>query len=209
MFDRDDDNEKDDFFSAEELPEEEVPVKEPKAPGLQPDDPNYWEQEESEWRPLVRRRRRYWIWLAGAALVVALLTGFYLRYFSPYVTEAVQYGYIESVEHRGTVFKTYEGVLIPYRELMDTTRVYSRDFVFTAADKHVAKELKRMEMRHIPVRVEYKRYHAVVPWRGASTVIVTRVDSADASRILPPEFAPRPSAGSVVAGTPREEEDPE
>ena len=73
----------------------------------------------------------------------------------------------------------------------DTTRIYSRDFIFTASDFEVAKRLKQAQLGGYPVRVEYRRYHATVPWRGSSKTVVTAVDSVDASTILPPEFAPR------------------
>lgn len=197
MFSNPEENEREDYFNDESLPEE--PKKEPKKPELQPDDPKYWEQEESEWKPIHPRRRRVWLWLVAFGLGLGLCIGFYLRYFSPYITEAVQYGYIEGIEYRGTLFHTYEGVMIPYRELMDTTRIYSRDFIFTAADKDVAIALKNAEKTHRPVRVEYERYHATLPWRGSSKIIVTKVDTVDARRILPPEFAPRRYGDDVSA----------
>ncbi len=182
------DDEKEDFFDSD-APEE--PQK-PKEPLPDPEDPAYWEREESPWEHLKPRRvKSVWWWLGGAFVVVALLLAIWLRYFSPYVEEAVQYGYVEHIEKRGTVFKTFEGVLIPYKELMDTTRLYQRDFMFTAADGKIGAQLRRMQDSGTPVKVEYKMYHATVPWRGASRVIVTAVDTADASRILPPEFAPR------------------
>ena len=97
-------------------------------------------------------------------------------------------GYVESIERRGTVFKTYEGVLLPYKELLDTTRVYRRDFIFTAADEKGAVALKRAMYLGRPVRVSYKQYHAIVPWRGSSKIVVTAVDSVDPNTILPPEY---------------------
>ena len=73
---------------------------------------------------------------------------------------------------------------------MDTTRSYGGDFVFTCADGDVAVKLRRMQYANLPVRVVYRRYHAPLPWRGDSRIIVERVDSVDPSRILPPEFTP-------------------
>lgn len=187
-FSRDTDSDRDtDFFEDNIKPE---PPKAPKTPVPGPDDPSYWESEESEWDHLKPRRR--WIiaaWSAGIILIIALITAFYLRFFSPYVEDAVEYGYIEHLERKGTIFKTYEGVMIPYRELHDTTRVYQRDFIFTARPE-VAADLKRFELSHRPVRVGYIRYHATLPWRGSSKIVVTEVDSVDPSTILPPEFRP-------------------
>lgn len=169
--------------------------KEPKQPEPSPDNPSYWEKEESKWEHLrPTRRRAVWMWLGGSLLIIILLIAFWMRYFSPYVDDAVEYGYIEHIEKRGSIFKTYEGVLIRYKELHDTTRLYTRDFVFTASDADVATNLKRMEIAHKPVRVSYRRYHATLPWRGASKIIVTAVDSVDPRSILPPEYSGTPDA---------------
>lgn len=185
---KDDDSQ--DFFDG---PDIEVPDKDALQPQYSPDDPKYWEQDESPWDHLMPRRKRVptWVWLVLALVVVLLCVGGYLRYFAPCVEEASQYGYVDQVEIRGTIFKTYEGVLIPYKEITDTTRIYSRDFVFSATSRPLFEQLQGMQRSGIPVRVEYKRYHATLPWRGASRIVVTRVDTADADKILPPEFAPR------------------
>ncbi len=186
--DEDEDDGHKDYFEDDIRTEVPKPVKEPTLP---PDDPGYWEREEGEWDHLRPRRRLVLLAvLVALLLVVGLITGFYLRFFSPYIDEAVEYGYIEHVERRGTIFHTYEGVMIPYRELHDTTRVYRRDFIFSA-DAHTAKRLKMFELRHQPVMVSYKQYHATLPWRGASKIVITAVDSVDATRILPPEFRPQ------------------
>lgn len=182
-------DDKEDFFD-QEIVKPEKPVKQPE---LQPENPDYWEQPESEFEHLIPidiRHRSLWKWyLAGAVVLIGVIVFIYLRYFSPYVEESVQYGYVENIEHRGTVFKTYEGVMLPYKNIMDTTRVYREDFVFTA-DPKVAATLRRMQFANQPVRVEYKKYHATLPWRGESKVVVVKVDSVSHSQILPPEYRP-------------------
>ena len=187
--DRDDEEREDnDYFdSADPAPEEE---KKPKPEKINPEDPRYWEKDD-RWSHLKpRRRARFYLWLVLAAVCAGAIVTIYLRYFSPYIEDATQYGYVENIEKRGMLFKTFEGTLIPYKELMDTTRVYHRDFIFTAADVKVATELKRAELDHRPVRVEYKRYFGTLPWRGASQIIITKVDSVNPRNILPPEFCP-------------------
>lgn len=180
--------EKNDFFDGPDIPEA---PKEPKKPSYTPEDPDYWDNDDNEWEHLrPRKKTTLWIWLGCAVLGIALLATCWLRYFSPYVEDATQYGYVEHIEKRGTVFKTYEGILLPYKELHDTTRLYTRDFIFTAADKKVAAKLYRAQTEGRPVRVEYKSYHATLPWRGSSKIIITAVDSVKTSTILPPEFAP-------------------
>ena len=177
-----------DYFDDPDPDEEEEKPKKPRQPKYREDDPRYWERE-SQWEHLKpRRRTRFYLWLTLAGVAAAAVVAIYIRYFSPYIEGATQYGYVEGIEHRGMVFKTYEGVLIPYKELMDTTRIYHRDFIFTADDVKIATELKRAMLARRPVRVEYKRYFGTLPWRGSSQIIITRVDSVDPRRILPPEF---------------------
>lgn len=184
----DKDFEKDDFFGGRDIQE---PEKEPKKPVLKPDDPKYWDEPESEWEHLHPKRRwELWGWVAVAGIVIGVAIGVYLRYFSPYIDEATQVGYVEKIEKKGDVLKTYEGVILPYKELEDTTRIYERDFVFSVSDPHVASILKRVMFANRPVRVEYKVYHGRLPWRGDSKILVTGADTVSRSKILPPEFAP-------------------
>ena len=184
------DEDKDVFDNDRE--EEEPTVAEEKKPHFKPEEPEYWEQEESEWDHLKPRSRApFWLWIVGVAVIIGLIIGCWIRYFSPYVEDATQFGYVENIEKRGTIFKTYEGTLIPYRELMDTTRVYSRDFIFSVDDNQTAATLKQALYDARPIRISYKKYHATLPWRGASKIIVTSADTVNPSQILPPEFAPR------------------
>lgn len=188
LFDNED-KEKNDFFDS--TPQDEVKEKEEKKPSYKSDDPKYWEEEESEFEHLKPRSK--WpliLWSTIVIVVVGLGLACWLRYFSPYVDEATQFGYVENVERRGSIFKTYEGVLIPYKELMDTTRIYSRDFVFSVKDEKTAVILKKAMLNAKPVRVDYKKYHASVPWRGSSKILVVGADTVDPKKILPPEFAP-------------------
>lgn len=184
----DEEEDKNDYFDS--IPEE-VPTP-PKKPSYKPEDPDYWDEEESEWEHLKPHPSSpIWLWLIGGVAVMGLVIACWLRYFSPYIDDATQYGYVEHIEKRGTLFKTFEGVMIPYKELMDTTRIYNRDFIFSAADEKVATALKKAQFAGRPVRIGYKQYHASVPWRGSSKIVVTKVDSVDPSTILPPEFAPK------------------
>lgn len=172
--------------------EDDGKEQEEKKPRYTPEQPEYWEQEESEWEHLKPRTRvPMWVWILGVAVILGLVAGCWIRFFSPHIEDATQYGYVENIEKRGMIFKTYEGTLIPYKELMDTTRIYNRDFVFSVDDPATATTLKEALYSNKPVRVGYKKYYATVPWRGASKIVVTSADTVDRSRILPPEFAPR------------------
>ena len=181
---------KDDFFDNENTSAQPAP-KEEKKPNYKPDDPDYWE-EESEWEHLKPHSSvPVWVWIAGAAIVIGLIIGCWIRYFSPYVEDATQVGYVENIEKRGVIFKTYEGTLIPYKELMDTTRIYNRDFIFSVDNDKAAAILKQAMIDARPIRIGYKKYHATVPWRGANKIVVTSADTVNPDKILPPEFAPR------------------
>lgn len=183
------DDSKEDFFDGPAIPEVK---KEPKGPVYTPDDPRYWEQPESEFEHLKPSNRwKLWGWVAGAGILLGIVLTIYFRWFSPYVEEATQYGYVENIERRGTVFNTYEGTILPYRELMDTTRSYTRDFIFSCPDPKVAVRLRQLQYANLPARVVYKRYHGALPWRGDSKIIIVRADTADPAKILPPEFAPK------------------
>ncbi|MCM1376948.1 MAG: hypothetical protein NC097_04840 [Clostridium sp.] len=188
MFDPDRESDKEDYFNS---PAPEQKPKPPKQPEFKPDDPRYWDADETEWEHLKPRRRgRFYMWLILAGLVLGLVITIWLKWFSPAEEDASLAGYVEKISSKGMFFKTYEGTILPYREIMDTTRVYREDFKFTAENESVAIALKHMESRGYPVRVFYKVYRGVLPWRGDSKIIVTRVDSVDARKILPPEFRP-------------------
>ena len=181
-------DDKNDYFDGTDIPEEPVKPKDPKKPALKPDDPLYWYEDEPEFEHLKPKdSRRIWWIIALAGLLTGLLVSGYLYWFTPEAEDAVQFGYVEEIEHRGLVFKTYEGVLLPYKNIMDTTRVYDGDFKFSTKDTPSAVMLRRMQYANHPVRVVYRRYRTTLPWRGDTRYIITSVDSVDPSKILPPD----------------------
>lgn len=185
MFDNQDDDNHNDYFDGPDIPDTPKPEKKPK---LKPDDPRYWDEDESEWEHLrIRNKTKFSLIVAGAVLVAVLIFVAYNRYFNPQIVEATQYGYVDNIEKRGSVFKTYEGSLIVYKDIMDTARVYSRDFIFSATDD-AGQMLRQWQHSCKPVRVEYKVYKTVVPWRGESKIVVTKVDTVSRDSILPPEY---------------------
>ena len=174
-----------DNFDGEDLPE----TRKEKRLRYRDDDPRYWEEEDEhgEWdhlRPLLRWK----LWfIVGSIVVVILLVSFvYIHWFRPYATGGVQYGYVADVQEKGSVFKTYEGYMLPYRNLMDTVRPYGKDFVFSAINDKVAADMHRAASARKPVRVEYIEYSASLPWRGDSKFIVTSVAEINPEYILPP-----------------------
>ncbi len=187
-FNEDNDN---DYFEEEYVPEEPKKPKEPKKPALKPEDPRYWDEPEPEFEHLrPERPTRIWLWVALCGVIVGLLYAGWLYVVSPAATNAVTYGYIEQIEDRGALFKTYEGILLPYKNLMDTTRVYEGDFVFSTVNDTTAVFLRKMQGSNLPVRVEYRRYRTAMPWRGETRCLVIKADSVNPSLILPPDRQP-------------------
>lgn len=182
-----DESDKNDFFENSEVTEQ---PKEPKKPKLTPDNPDYWEQPEDEFdhlRPSPRVRVRFWFWVAVSAVIIGVIWACYIRYFKAYISDATQYGYVEQIYRHGNMIHTYEGVILPYKNLMDTTRVYDGDFVFSTSKADIAARLKEMQFANKPVRVSYDVYHSTLPWRGKSKIVVTAVDSVNPRDILPPK----------------------
>ena len=97
----------------------------------------------------------------------------------------IQYGYVETIARRGDVFKTFEGIIIPYKSIADTIKPYEGDIIFSTKDDHVAATLRRLQLANLPARVELARYHAPVPWRGESRIIIVKADTADVTKIYP------------------------
>ncbi|MDE6272410.1 MAG: hypothetical protein K2M31_05325 [Muribaculaceae bacterium] len=178
-----DDNEEEDYFNT---PHQEPKPKEPKPKEPGPDEPQYYDGED-EWEHLRPARNSWKLW--GGLIILGVLLGLgyalWLRYFSPYEEEVIQYGYIERTSKRGFIFKTIEGVFLPYKALNDTVEPYPGDLLITAKNDHVAAELKKLEFGNLPARIVLERYRATVPWRGESVWVVVEADTADVTKIYP------------------------
>lgn len=184
------DEEGDDFFDNDPDPEQEpVEATKPKQVKLDPEDPDYWMDDESDFDHIMPKPRKAWIWwTAGAVTLLGILVGLWVWFFTPYTDGAVKYGYLKSMERRGTFVKTFEGVLIPYRELGDSTPTYFEEIRFSVDGDSLAAHMKGMMLNCIPVRLEYEKYHTPLFWKGAETMVIVKADTADANKILPPEY---------------------
>lgn len=183
LFDNTEDDDKEDLYDGFE-PEQPAP---PKPEPLRPDDPRYWDRDPSRWEHLTPSRpKRLLIYAIGAVMGVLVLWLGWQLIFGVQVDDAVQYGYIDHIERRGMVFKTYEGTLLPYKNLHDTTRAYDGDFHFsTAQDLGVV--LRTYQNSGRPLRLEYRTYRRTLPWRGDERTVVVRVDTVSPDSILPPK----------------------
>ena len=77
-------DDKNDYFDQEYIPEEPKPVKEEKRPVLKPEDPAYWDEPESEFDHLKQTSRSWklWVWVAVAGVVMGLVIAGWLIYFN-------------------------------------------------------------------------------------------------------------------------------
>lgn len=116
--------------------------------------------------------------LAWTVFVGAVILGgvFYLRYCTPYVTDARLKCYVVNVEKRGLIFKTYEADVVSESAVTDTARLYSRDYSFSIDDAAVASKLQQMQGTGRPVIIGYEKYYGTLPWRGASKSVAVSVE---------------------------------
>lgn len=118
-------------------------------------------------------RRRGYMVLGIIILVLGAI--FYLRYLNPYVVDARTTGYVKSVEKRGIIFRTYEADVISEERLTDTTRVYSGNMMLTVPDESLARRLQELQGTGRKVTIVYEKYYGTLPWRGASTTVITGI----------------------------------
>ncbi len=183
---KDEDEDDNDFFDSDDEPE---PAKKPKIPKLDPEDPDYWIEEESPLSTIIPKPRNTWkIWLAASVGILALIIFAWIWFMRPYSDNAVKYGYIKNMERRGSIIKTFEGTMIPYKELGDPNPFYFEEVKFSVESDSLASVMKRMMLGCVPVRVEYETYRTPLPWKGEATMIILKADTADPKKILPPEY---------------------
>ncbi len=190
IFNNNEDDEREDYF--ENTPEPQ-PVK-PKEPPIPPTDPRYWDREEDEWEHLrffrFSRSRMILLGIATLLLIAVIWIGC-VWMFGTSKEQSVVYGYVEDVELRGSVVKTYEATVIPYKEIHDTTRVYREDFTISLPDAQ-GKILQTYRDSGTPVKITYRTYRSVMPWRGENRRVAERIDTVNPATILPPEFDRNP-----------------
>lgn len=125
-------------------------------------------------RAVPRRRSGGWKW---AVLTIGVMLGVtaYLRYGTPYVTDATDEVYILSVQREGLVFKTFEGEMVSRATLDGSGKIYSRGSSFSVEEDSIGERLQAAKLSGKPVTITYKRYYGALPWRGNSTTFITAV----------------------------------
>ena len=151
------------------------PAVEKKEPVLTPEEMEE-KQDREDTIDLNSRKKRKIYAIIIAVLLVIFAVWAYFRYYSPYVTDAQETGYIMKIEKRGILFKTYEGEMISMTSLEDTSRIYQRDFVFSFENDSIARLAMDLQGNGEKVKLRYKSYDGLLPWRGASKNIITAIE---------------------------------
>ena len=151
------------------------PDVEKKKPVMTPEEIEEKQEKEDTINLRSVKRRKIYAWII---FILAVLLGLwiYFRYYSPYVTDAQETGYIMKIEKRGLLFKTYEGEMISVTTLEDTARTYQRDFVFSFENDSIARLAMDMQGSGEKVKLRYKSYDGLLPWRGASKNIIIGIE---------------------------------
>ena len=116
--------------------------------------------------------------------VVALIIFCGIRFFYVFAS-GTKAGVLNTFQHKGFVFKTWEGIII---QSGFKANVESNVFTFSVTNDKIAAQLEKNAGRE--VNLHYKRYFGKLPWRGMSTYIV---DSVYEIRGVAPEPALRPT----------------
>lgn len=123
-------------------------------------------------------------------IVIIVVAGYtYWRYYVPYSSSSVRSGQLNYVMHKGVVFKTWEGKLIQigFRSKV-AGQVESNEFEFSIKTEKLAREL--MNLTGKEVKLHYKEYYGVVPWRGYTKFIVDSIVSVSDVVPVPQEIPP-------------------
>ena len=106
--------------------------------------------------------------------VLALAAFVYVKFFFVY-SQGVNEGDINYFQYEGFVFKTYEGKMIQtgYNSRNSKATIQSNEFKFSVEDERVARQIESNSSRQI--KLHWKRYLGVLPWRGNSQFVVDSV----------------------------------
>ena len=109
-------------------------------------------------------------------MLVALSVFIYVKFFFVY-SQGVNEGDINYFQNEGFIFKTYEGKMIQtgYNSRNSNATIQSNEFKFSVVDESVANQIETNSSRQI--KLHWKRYLGVLPWRGNSEYIVDSVVS--------------------------------
>lgn len=124
--------------------------------------------------------------IVSALAVVALAVFVYVKFFFVY-SQGVNEGDINYFQNEGFIFKTYEGKMIQtgYNSRNTSATIQSNEFKFSVEDERVARQIENSSSRQI--KLHWKRYLGVLPWRGNSQFVVDSVVYVQPMNAMPLE----------------------
>ena len=122
---------------------------------------------------MARMRARSVFRIIVLIVVVGLLIFGYIRYYVPFSDSGVKAGILNRINHKGIIFKTYEGELIQSGFGAGRKGLQSNDFEFSVENKELAEKLMKLSGQQ--VKVHYKEYFGALPWRGYSKFVVDSI----------------------------------
>lgn len=116
-------------------------------------------------------------------LLLGLAVFIYVKFFFVY-SEGTNEGDINYFQREGFVFKTYEGKMIQtgYNSHNTSATIQSNEFKFSVVDERVAEQIDSNSSRQI--KLHWKRYLGVLPWRGNSQFVVDSIISVKRPAII-------------------------
>ena len=156
-------------------------IKEDKPKVQIPETPEEREEREIERDTIIRgyNRLKLTLYSIVAIIIISIFSWLWLRYFSPYTTEAMESGRIMEMKCQGHIFKTYEGMLLSEKYIDVPDKWLEYDFPFSVANDSIARQIMRLKGSGKRVTLTYEEYKGTVFWRGNSHRIITGVEVAD------------------------------
>ena len=112
--------------------------------------------------------------IATIVIIVGLLVFFYWRFYFPFTDNGSKDGYLNKIEHKGYLFKTWEGTLMQVGlKSASPGSMQSPTFEFSVTNEALAHKLQENSGKYFNLR--YKEYLGTLPWRGHSKYIVDSI----------------------------------
>ncbi len=107
-------------------------------------------------------------------IVTGLAIFFWWRFYYPFTDNGSKDGYLNKIEHKGYVFKTWEGTLMQVGlKSASPGAMQSPTFEFSVTNENLAQQLQAKSVKYFNLR--YKEYFGTLPWRGHSKYVVDSI----------------------------------
>jgi hypothetical protein len=128
--------------------------------------------------------------IATLVIILGLAIFFWWRFYFPFSDDSSKDGYLNKIEHKGYLFKTWEGTLIQGGlKSASPGSMQSPTFEFSVINETLAKTLQLNSGKYF--NLHYKEYLGTLPWRGHSKYIVDSIitmrEMGNAPAVLNPQ----------------------